>query len=140
MPRESDSPKMLPVSEQMKAWCSSLAEEISDWPGVDARSFFGFTALYRRAYMFGALPRTRSWGTGNCLAFKIENPSPRLRTRLEKDGRIGSIQMKQSPWCTFEISSDADLHDALDWLGRAYDAVKQPRRLSPHTGKKKKSK
>lgn len=140
MARKTDGPKLPAVSEQMKAWSSALANEISDWPGVDARSFFGFTALYRGAYMFGALPRTRSWGTGNCLAFKIENPSLRLRTRLEQDGRIGSIQMKESPWFTFEMSSDADLHDVLDWLGRAYDAARQPTRLSPHFGKKKKSK
>jgi hypothetical protein len=25
---------------------------------------------------------------------------------------------------TFELSSDTDLHDALDWLGRAYEAAK----------------
>lgn len=124
----SDSPKTSPVSEQMKAWCSALAEEVSGWPGVDARSFFGFTALYRRAYMFGALPRTRGWGTGNCLAFKIEDPTPRLRTRLKKDARIGSIQMKESPWSTFEMCSDADLHDALDWLESAYDAAGKVRK------------
>jgi hypothetical protein len=135
-----DSPKMLPVSEQMKAWSSALGAEIAEWPGVDARSFFGFTALYRRTYRFAALPRTRSWGTGNCLAFKVKNPTPRLRTRLKKDGRIGSIQMKESPWVSFELSSDADLHDALDWLGLAYDAARQPSRLCPRTGKKKKSK
>src|SRR5579864_5384750 len=119
----TDSPKMSPVSEQMKAWSSALAAEIADWPGVDARSFFGFTALYRRAYMFGALPRTRSWGTGSCLAFKVESVSPRLRARLEKDGRIGSMQVKNVRWFSFEMSSDTDLHDALDWLGRAYDAA-----------------
>jgi hypothetical protein len=112
----------------MKAWCSALAEEIAGWPGVDAKSFFGFTALYRRAYMFSALPRTRSWGTGNCLAFKIEDLAPRLRTRLKQDSRIGSIQMKESPWFTFEMSCDADLHDALDWLGRAYDSAGKVRK------------
>lgn len=100
-----------------------MATEIADWPGVDARSFFGFTALYRGAYMFGALPRTRCWGTGNCLAFKFENPSSALRARLEKDGRVGSMLMKNVRWFRFEMSSDIDLHDALDWLGRAYDAA-----------------
>jgi len=114
---------MSPVSEQMKAWSSALAVEIADWPGVDARSFFGFTALYRGAYMFAALPRTRSWGTGNGLAFKIEKVSSALRARLEKDGRIGSMQVKNVRWFRFEMSSDTDLHDALNWLGRAYDAA-----------------
>jgi hypothetical protein len=119
---------MFPVSEQMKAWSSALAAEIADWPGVDARSFFGFTALYRGAYMFGALPRTRSWGTGNGLAFKVESLTPRLRARLEKDGRIGSMQVKNVRWFSFEMSSDSDLHDALDWLGRAYDAARKVRK------------
>ena len=118
-----DRPTTSPVSEQMKAWSAALAAEIGDWPGVDARSFFGFTALYRGAYMFGVLPRTRSWGTGNGLAFKVENPSSAFRARLEKDGRIGSMQVKSVRWFSFEMSSDTDLHDALDWLGRAYDAA-----------------
>lgn len=118
-----DRPTTSAVSEQMKAWSAALAAEIADWPGIDARSFFGFTALYRGAYMFGVLPRTRSWGTGDCLAFKFENPGSALRSRLEKDGRIGSKQMKNVRWFSFEMSSDTDLHDALDWLGRAYDAA-----------------
>jgi len=118
-----DRPTTSPASEQMKAWSSALAAEIADWPGVDARSFFGFTALYRRAYMFAALPRTRSWGTGNCFAFKLENPSARLRARLENDRRIGAMQMQNARWFSFEIASDADLHEALDWLGRAYDGA-----------------
>jgi hypothetical protein len=43
--------------------------------------------------------------------------------RIEKDPRIGSTQMQKSRWFTFELSSDADLHDALNWLNRAYDAA-----------------
>ncbi len=135
-----DRPTTSPISEQMKAWSSALAAEIADWPGVDARSFFGFTALYSGAYMFAALPRTRSWGTGNCLAFKVENLQPPLRARMEKDSRIGAMQIKSVRWFSFEIFSDADLHDALDWLGRAYAAARQPRRPSPKAGKQKKSK
>ncbi len=90
--------------------------------------------------MFAALPRTRSWGTGNCLAFKVENLPPALRDRMEKDSRIGAMQMKKVRWFSFEISSDTDLHDALDWLGRAYDAARQPRKLSHEAGKQKKPK
>jgi len=77
--------------------------------------------------IFGVLPRTRGW---NCLAFKIENPSSALCCRLDKDPRIGGINLQKGRWFTFEISSDADLHEALDWLGHAYDAA----------GKSKKSK
>lgn len=123
MTTSRNRPTTSPVSEQMRAWSSALAAEIADWPGVDARSFFGFTALYRGTYMFGALPRTRSWGRGNGLAFKIENLSSALRARLEKDGRIRSMQVKNVRWFSLEMSSDTDLHDALEWLGRAYDAA-----------------
>lgn len=136
----SKGPTMLPVSEQMKAWSSALSAEVADWPGVNARSFFGFTALYRRDFMFAALPRTRSWGTGNCFAFKFENVSSNLLARLNKDVRVGSIESKSVRWFTFEISSDRDLHDAVDWLGRSYTAARQPRQPSPPSKGKKTSK
>ena len=116
-------PKFPAVSEQMKAWSAALADELNDWPQVTARSFFGFTALYRKEFIFAALPRTRAMETANSLVFKVENPSARLRSRLESDRRIGSMDMQRARWFTFEVSSDSDLHDALDWLGRAYDAA-----------------
>jgi hypothetical protein len=31
--------------------------------------------------------------------------------------------MHKSRWFTFELSSDRDLRDALDWLGRAYETA-----------------
>jgi hypothetical protein len=103
----------------MKAWSAALADEVSGWPQVEARPFFGFTALYRKDLMFAALPRTRTMETANTLAFKIENPSARLKSRLKGDSRIGSIDVRNARWFTLELSSDADLHDALDWLGHA---------------------
>lgn len=122
--------KLPPVSEQMKAWSAALAGEVTDWPKVTGRSFFGFTALYRGDRIFGVLPRTRGWGTGNCLAFKIENPTSVLRARLEKDPRIGSMEMQKARWFTFEIAFDADLHEAMDWLAHAYGLQVRPRNQS----------
>ena len=61
-------------------------------------------------------------GNANSLAFKLENPAARLRSRLQTDSRIGSMQMDKARWYTFEISSDRDLHDALDWLAEAYES------------------
>jgi len=116
-------PALIGVSEQMKAWSAALADELSDWPQVATRSFFGFTALYRNEFMFAALPRTRAMETANSLVFKVDNPSASLRSQMESDRRIGSMDMQKARWFTFELSSDADLHDALDWLGRAYDAA-----------------
>jgi hypothetical protein len=116
------------VSEQMKAWSAALGREVSDWPRLSVRSFFGFTALYRKDKIFAALPRTRAWGTANSLAFKLEMATPAEKSRIEKDPRIGFTLMKKTRWYTFELSSDTDLHDALDWLGRAYEAAGKRRK------------
>jgi hypothetical protein len=107
----------------MKAWCAALAAEVSGWPQVEARSFFGFTALYRSDKMFAVLPRTRGMETENALAFKLDTPPPRLRTFLEKDPRIVAFDKDKERWFTFELSSSADLHDVLEWLSRAYTAA-----------------
>lgn len=118
-------PRSLPaVSEQMKAWSAALASEVGAWPQVNVRSFFGFTALYRKDQMFGALPRTRAMETANSLAFKLEAPARAVRARLEKTTHPWSTHPDKARWFAFEIYSDADLHDALGWLGRAYAAAK----------------
>jgi hypothetical protein len=114
-------PKLPPVSDQMRAWSSALAAEFAGWPQVTAKSFFGFTALYRGKHIFAVLPRTRAWGNGNTLAFKIDHPPAGFRSQLDRDPRIGSMDMQKSRWFTLELSCDNDLHDAIDWLGHAYD-------------------
>ena len=116
-------PKLPKVSDQMKAWSAALASELADWPQITTRVFFGFTALYRRDRIFAVLPRTRGMETPNSLAFKFDAPSPQARARLGGDARIGSTQMQKARWFTLELSNDADLKAALDWLGRAYDAA-----------------
>lgn len=113
------------VSEQMKAWASALANEVASWPKVSAKSFFGFTALYCKDRMFAALPRTRAMATPNSLVFKIENPPARVHAKLQSNPCIGLMNMRKARWYTLELSSDADLHDALDWLSRAYQAASQ---------------
>ena len=116
-------PALPKVSEQMKAWSSALAAEVSGWPQVSARSFFGFTVLYRDDRIFAAVPRTRAMWTPNSLGFKIENYGPQISKQLSEDGRIGATRMQKSRWFLFEVSADTDLHDALDWLGTAYEAA-----------------
>jgi hypothetical protein len=116
-------PKLPAISEAMKAWSAALKAEIGDWPGVKVRSFFGFTALYRRDRIFALLPQTRGMETPNSLAFKLQSPAPRLLARMRRDPRIGPTEMQQARWFTFELATDGDLHDALDWLARAYDAA-----------------
>jgi|SRR5271169_3670234 len=123
MQEKSSRPKLPVVSEQMKAWSAALTGEISGWPQVATRSFFGFTALYRKDKIFALLPRTRGMQTANSLAFKIERPTPAVRARLENNARVGSTRMQKARWFTFELSSDADLHEGIEWLSRAYQAV-----------------
>ncbi len=118
------------VSEEMKAWSAAIGREVAGWPIVSTRSFFGFTAFYRKDKIFALLPGTRGMDTANSMVFKLESPTPALRGRLDQDPRITSTHMGKARWFTFEFSSDADLHSALDWLGIAYEAA----------GKKKKSK
>ncbi len=123
-------PKLPLVSEQMRAWSSALAAEVADWPQVSTRSFFGFTALYRKDKMFAALPRTRAMGTPNSMVFKLVDASARDRKDLESDPRVGDMQMQKARWFTFELSSDRDLHPALEWLGRAYAAAGKAKKSS----------
>ena len=116
--------KSPPVSEQMKAWSTALAAELVDWPQVTQKSFFGFTALYRGKKMFGLLPRTRSIFKSNALAFCMDPASRSTRTLLEKDRRISAFDKDKTRWFTFELSGGSDLHDALDYLRRAFEAAR----------------
>jgi hypothetical protein len=107
----------------MKAWSAALVAETVDWPQVKARSFFGFTGLYRKDFMFAVLPRTRSMETPDAIAFRLDAPTASLRARLAADVRISSAEIKAARWFAFTLSCDAELHEALDWLGRAYQAA-----------------
>jgi len=60
-------------------------------------------------------------GTPNSLAFKLPVLSPSTRRRLEQEPRIRTTVMHASRWFAFELSSDRDLRDALEWLNRAYE-------------------
>jgi hypothetical protein len=115
--------KLLPLTGQMKAWSAALAAELRDWPQVAQKSFFGFTALYRGRLMFGLLPRTRSVFKGNAVAFRLECGKRSAQMLLRKDSRIAAFDEDKARWFTFQILGDSDLHDALDFLGRAFDAA-----------------
>ena len=112
----------------MKVWSTALATEIADWPGVTARSFFGFNALYRGENIFGAVPRTRSFGKGNLLGFRIDTLSARLKSKAQEDPRVGFIDKNNTRWFTFELARESDLHEALEWLGEACQAAGKRRR------------
>ena len=108
----------------MIAWSGALAAEMRDWPHITQKSFFGFTALYRDRTMFGLLPRTRSIFKGNAVALRFHDINRATRTRLEKDSRMATFDKNKTRWFNFELSCDADLHDALGYLGLAYAAAR----------------
>ena len=85
---------------------------------------FGFTALYRGKKIFAVLPRTRGMGSASSLAFKLPKAGSRARKGLSTDARISTTVMKATRWFVFELSSDRDLNDALDWLRKAYEAAR----------------
>ena len=118
-------PPLLPISEQMKAWSAALAGELKDWPQVTLKSFFGFTALYRSKIIFGILPRTRSIFQNNAVAFRLDAANRATRALLEKDQRIAAFDKDRTRWFTFQLSCDRDLHDALDYLARAFEAARK---------------
>jgi hypothetical protein len=120
-PQREETPLL---SEQMKAWSMALAAELSEWPQVTLKSFFGFTALYRGKSIFGLLPRTRSIFKGNAVAFRINSANASLQGLIEKDPRISAFDKDKARWFTFELSGDPDLHDALEYLRRAFEAAR----------------
>lgn len=124
--KSSKRGKFLPIPEYMKAWSSALAAEFEDWPQVTQKSFFGFTALYRGKTIFGLLPRTKSVFKPNAVAFRFESLNRTVQTLLEKDPRVAAFDKNKTRWFTFELSSDSDLHGALNYLGRAFDSVRSP--------------
>ena len=107
----------------MKAWSAALESEVKDWPGVSCRPMFGLTAVYRGSEIFAVLPRTRCMGSPNSLAFKLLKPGPRLLSQIEREPRLQTTVMRARRWYVFELSSDRDLSDALDWLRRAHQAT-----------------
>jgi len=117
-------PRLTLISEEMKAWSTALAAELTSWPHVSSRPMFGFIALYRGKRIFAILPRTRGMGSANSLAFKLEDPGPRRLAQLQADRRLSTTVMRAKRWFVFELTSKRDLNDALDWLGRSYAAAR----------------
>jgi hypothetical protein len=128
MKKNPARPKLPKASEEMKAWSAALAAETVDWPQVTTGSFFGFTALYRRDRIFALLPRTRALETPNSLAFKLESAGSQIRTRLQQDSRVGATEMRKARWFAFALTTAADLRDALEWIGQAYQEAGKSKR------------
>jgi hypothetical protein len=121
---KSTRPRLPKVSEETKAWAAALSAEVTTWPAVTTRPMFGLTALYRKGKIFAVLPRTRGMEAPNALALKLGPAGPRVVARAQRDPRIGFTDALRTHWLTFKLNSDADLHEALVWLSRAYEAAR----------------
>ena len=117
-------PKLLPVSEDMKAWSSMLGEELKSWPGVSLRPMFGLISFYRGSAIFAALPRSRALHSSSAFILKLHDQDS-CRARITADPRIvergEGLGVIGRNWLAFEIRSEQDLHDALVWLQLAYE-------------------
>ena len=115
------------VSDEMVVWSGMLAVELSSWPGVAAKPMFGMTAFYRGPAIFAALPKTRSLGSANAVAFKLVDVPAKIMTQLRRDERIQETMMAAAKWFAFEVESEEDLRGVLEWLDVAYEAVGKTR-------------
>jgi hypothetical protein len=122
--RRGDAHKFLPISEEMKEWSALLQTELNSWPAITSKSMFGFSFFYRRGAVFAALPRTRSFDSPSSLVLKFNPMPPDLRKRATADQRMNaSTKVTSKGWFSFDLTSDADLRDALFWLNQAYEAA-----------------
>ena len=78
--------------------------------------------------MFGLLPRTKSVFTPNAVGFRFDSLNRAVKELLEKDTRVAAFDKHKIRWFTFELSTDSDLHDALDYRGHAFDASRRPKK------------
>jgi hypothetical protein len=112
----------------MKQWSAMLQSELNSWPSIRSKSMFGFLFFYRGKTVFAGLPRTRGFDSPSRLIFKFLSMKPALRERAKADSRIyASMTDSSKGWFSFELSSESDLRDALDWLSQAYEAAKRAR-------------
>ena len=108
---ERARPKLLKVDAEMQRWCAQLGEELCAWPLVTTKPMFGMTAYYRGPHIFAALPRTRAPETPFSMLIKLPDTA---HAKLRHGHGPGA------QWRTFTMDSDADLAEAVKWLGRAY--------------------
>jgi hypothetical protein len=108
----------------MKEWSALLQTELNSWPAITTKSMFGFLFFYRSGEIFAALPRTKGFESPSSLVFKFDPMPPGLRKRAAADQRMNaSTKVTSRGWFSFNLSSDADLREALFWLHQAYETA-----------------
>ena len=108
----AERPRLFKINDEMQRWCALLEQEVSGWPSVSAKPMFGMTGLYHGETIFAAIPRTRAPGSARSLLIKLPGVN---------DARLKSASGPGSGWVTFELESENDINEALQWLERAYE-------------------
>src|ERR1700749_3686707 len=107
-----DNLTLLPVSEEMREWCSILAEEMKQWPGVKVSHLFGTVAFHRRKIMFAMLPDKRSVEGSSAILFRAH---------------VNGTNARGADWQTFELTKPEMVTDAITLLDKAYkESVLRP--------------
>jgi hypothetical protein len=96
---------LLPAPQQMRDWCSILAQEMLQWPGVKMCHVFGTCAFYHRKVMFAMLPDERSLDSSTAISFRAPSTD---QTRQDAE------------WSTFELTNRGLVGAALVSLEKAY--------------------
>jgi hypothetical protein len=119
-------PKLLPVSGEARRWSALLESELLSWPGVITKRMFGFRAVYRGKKIFAALPNSRGFGPEASMLLKFDPMPPALLQHALNDSRVHG-KTPGKGWFSFTLSSDTDLHDALEWLNHCYESARKGR-------------
>ena len=118
----AERPKLFKIDAEMQRWCALLGEEVSVWPEVSAKPMFGMTGFYHGPHIFAAIPRTRAAQTARSVLIKLPGVSDK---RLKPGSGPGS------GWVTFELESSNDINEALLWLERAYERIRDTSATTP---------
>src|SRR5580704_5513612 len=96
---------LLPLPEEVRDWCSTIAAQMMHWPGVKMNHLFGTLAFYHRKVMFAMLPDKRSLDSSNAISF-IGPPNGEANQNVK--------------WQTFELTDRSLINKALLSLQKAY--------------------
>ena len=109
-------PKLWKIDTEMQRWCALLEEEVATWPQITTKPMFGMIAFYRGKKIFAAVPRTRAARTARSVLIKLAAGSDKSLKQASGPG---------ADWNSFELESESDLTEALQWLERAYEKAKR---------------
>jgi hypothetical protein len=107
-----ERPRLFKIDDEMQRWCALLGQEVLEWPKVSAKPMFGMTGFYHSKSIFAAIPRTKAPGSARSLLIKLPGAN---------DARLKFASGPGSGWVTFELQSENDINEALQWLERAYE-------------------